>query len=497
MPSFQSFHNIKILSFPTVGLGLNLGTGFFHQNQSQTPSGNLTPGIVSEDFPALAPPKAAAITKPTVPIAVPPIALPVQKVVTMKNPGSDTSDNNTPGSVWNIRTEEEVTTTVNDALVTVVGTSTIKKRPELPRVDTSSPSATKGERTPTPATGLRMIRILSTQGGLKSAIPQSAVSETASVSGMSSRPVSPPPQQQTPQKKSKSALKRERREKERKEAEEKERELEREKEREKERLRKMEEEVHAPVVGRMKKKDKKRADGSIESPPSPHPAEDKDESVQTAEKSDAIASFITTNVAPESAQMPTETATTTTKTTAQLLQEMSGINFATLEMFKPIVGLKWELHITTDDLAQIKIYDDTTSVKHERLGRQLQQSGMTEISLRGGGTVATHQLITPGGSVLTGLTQEQEMRFMELEENRKREKSWERYPAAQKDWNALSELPLKNSSSLEGKVDEKVMGKVTLDELERRVVAARKETEGNEKKLEKLLKRNKRLVGLA
>lgn len=417
----------------------------------------------------------------------------------MKNPGSSTSDNNTSGSVWNIKTEEEVTTTVNEALVIVVGTPTIKKRPELPRVDTSSPSATRGERTPTPATGPRMVRILSTQGGLKSATPQSAVSETASVSGMSSRPVSPPPQQQTPQKKSKSALKRERREKERKEAEEKERELEREKEREKERLRKMEEEVHAPVVGRMKKKDKKRADGSIESPPSPHPAEDKDESVHapTAEKSDAIANSITTNVGPESAQMPTETATTTTKTTAQLLREMSGINFATLEMFKPIVGLKWELHITTDDLAQIKIYDDTTSVKHERSGQQLQQSGMTEISLRGGGTVATHQLITPGGSVLTGLTQEQEMRFMELEGNRKREKGWERYPAAQKDWNALSELSLKNSSSLEGRGDEKVKGRVTLDELERRVIAARKETEGNEKKLEKLLKRNKRLVGLA
>lgn len=417
----------------------------------------------------------------------------------MKNPGSGTSNNNTLGSVWNIGTGEEVAA-VNEVLVTVVGTPTIKKRPELPRVDTSSPSTTKGERTPTLATGPRMIRILSTQGGLKSAIPQSAVSETASVSGMSSRPVSPPPppQQQTQQKKSKSALKRERREKERKEAEEKEHELEREKEREKERLRKMEEEVHAPVVGRMKKKDKKRADGSIESPSSPHSAEEKDESIHapTTEKSDAIASSITTNVAPESAQTPTETTTTMTKTTAQLLQEMSDINFATLEMFKPIVGLKWELHITTDDLAQIKIHDDTTSAKHERSGQQLQQSGMTEISLRGGGTVATHQLITPGGSVLTGLTQEQEMRFMELEENRKREKGWERYPAAQKDWNALSELPLKNASSLEGKEDGKVKGRVMLDELERRVMAARKETEGNEKKLEKLLKRNKRLVGL-
>lgn len=442
----------------------------------------------------------AAITKSVVPMAVPPITVPAQKVVIMKNLGNTTPGNNTPCSVWNIRAEEEATSTVNEALV-AVKTPTIKKRPELPRVDTSSPSATKGEKTPTPATGPRMIRILSTQGGLKSAIPQSAVSETASISGMSSRPVSPPPpppQQQTPQKKSKSALKRERREKERKEAEEKERELEREEEREKERLRKMEEEVHAPVVGRMKKKDKKRADGSIESPPSPYQIEEKDESVQTpiTEKGDAIAGSISTNVAPEPAQTSADTTTATNKTTAQLLQGMSDINFATLEMFKPIVGLKWELHITADDLAQIKIHDSITGAKHERSGQQLQQSGMTEISLRGGGTVATHQLITPGGSVLTGLTQEQEMRFMELEENRKREKGWQRYPATQKDWNALGELLAKNTAPPEGKEDGKVKGRVTLDELERRVTAARKETEGSEKKLEKLLKRNKRLVGL-
>lgn len=400
--------------------------------------------------------------------------------------------------------EEEVATTVNEARVAVVGTPTSKKRPELPLVDTSSTTTTKGERTPMPATGPRMIRILSTQGGLKSAILHSAVSETTSLSGMSSRPVTPPPppppQQQTPQKRSKSALKREKREKERKDAEEKERELQREKEREKERLRKMEEEVHAPVVGRMKKKkDKKRADGSIESPSSPYPTEEKDESVQTptTEKGDAIARSITTNMASAPAQTPTDTTITTNKTAAQLLQEMSDMNFATLEMFKPIVGLKWELHITADDLAQIKVHGSTTAAKPEKSGQQLQQSGMTEINLRGGGTVATHQLITPGGSVLMGLTQEQEMRFVKLEENRKRENGWARYPATQKDWNALSELPPKLAAPPEGIEDEKVKGRVTLDELEKRVMAARKETEGNEKKLEKLLKRNKRLVGLA
>lgn len=464
----------------------------------------MTPGLVDEDFPALAPSKTAAITKPAVLVATPPIAIPAKKVVAMKNPGSAAPGNSTLDSLWSTRTEEEVaalTMPASEALVVVVGTPTSKKRPELPRVDTSSPNATKDERTPTPATGLRMIKILSTQGGLKGAIPQSAVSETASVSGMSSRPVSPPPlppQQQTSQKKSKSALKRERREKERKEAEEKERELEREKESEKERLRKTKEEVHAPVVGRMKKKDKKRADGSIESPSSPYPTEEKDESIQTSatEKCDAPTSSTTTNVAPEPVQTPTKTATTMNKTTAQLLQEMSDVNFATLEMFKPIVGLKWELHITADDLAQIKIHDRTTAAKLEKSEQQLQQSGMTEISLRGGGTVATHQLITPGGSVLVGLTQEQEARFVKLEENRKREKGWERYPATQKDWNALGGLPSKNAAPSENKEDGKVKGRVTLDELERRVMAARKETEGNEKKLEKLLKRNKKLVGL-
>lgn len=456
----------------------------------------MTPRIVDEDFPALAPPKATTITKSAVFTAVPHITIPSQKVAIIKNLSSATPGDSTPVSAWSIRMEEEVATTVNEALVALVGTPTSKKRPELPMVDTSS---VKGERTPTPATGPRMIRILSTQGGLKSAILHSAVSETISVSGMSSRPVTPPPpQQQTPQKRSKSALKRERREKERKDAEEKERELQREKEREKERLRKMEEEVHAPVVGRMKKKDKKRADGSIESPSSPYPTEEKDESVQTptTEKGDAIASSITTNMASEPTQTPSDTTITTNKTTAQLLQEMSDMNFATLEMFKPIVGLKWELHITADDLAQIKVHGGTTATKPEKSGQQLQQSGMTEINLRGGGTVATHQLITPGGSVLTGLTQEQEMRFMKLEENRKRENSWARYPAAQKDWNALSELPPKNAAPPEAIEDGKAKGRVTLDELEKRLMAARKETEGNEKKLEKLLKRNKRLVGL-
>lgn len=426
----------------------------------------------------------------------------------MKKPSSATLGNTTPGSVWKIKAEEGLATmaTTVDEVPTTIGIPKSKKRPELPRVDTSSPAiinVTKGERTPTPATGPRMIRILSTQGGLKGTIPESAISETASVSGMSSRPVSPPPppppqqqQQQNPQKKSKSALKRERREKERKEAEEKERELQREKEKEKERLRKMEEEVHAPVVGRMKKKDKKRADGSIESPLSPYPAEEKDEPVQasTTEKHDAPASSAT--AVPGSAPAPAEATTITSKTVAQIIHEISDINFAALEMFKPIIGLKWELHITAEDLAQIKIHDGNTTARLERSAQQLQQSGMTEISLRGGGTITTHQLITPGGSVLTGLTKEQEARFVKLEENRKREKGWERYPAIQKDWNALGELLLKNAAPLEDKEDGKAKGRVTLDDLERRVMAARKETEGNEKKLEKLLKRNKKLVGL-
>lgn len=489
--SFQSFQ-YKILSFSTAGLSLSLNTGSFSQNQSQAPR-NLTPGIVDEDFPALAPPKTPAITKLAVLTTVPPVAVLPQKVVTMKNLSSATLNNSAPGSVWNIRMEEEVVTTVNEALA-VVGTSMGNKRP---RVDTSSHNTTKGEKTPTPATIPRMIRILSTQGGLKGAVSQGAISETISVSGMSSRPVSPPPQQQAQMKKSKSALKRERREKERREVEEKECELQCEKDMEKERLRKMEEEVHAPVVGRMKKKGKKHTDGGIESPASPYPTEGKGESVQTptTEKGNKTAS-ITFNVAPELAKTSIGTTTTANKTTTQLLQEMSDINFATLEMFKPIVGLKWELHITADDLAQIKVHGSTTVAKLEKSGQQLQQSGMTEISLCGGGTVATHQLITPGGSVLMGLTQEQEMRFMKLEENRKREKGWGRYPATQKDWNVLSELLSKNVVPPEGKEDGRVKGKITLDDLEKRVMAARKETEGNEKKLEKLLKRNKRLVGL-
>lgn len=489
---FQPFR-YKILSFSTAGLSLNLGTGVFSQNQPQAPR-NLTPGIVDEDFPALAPPKTTAITKLAVLTTVLPITIPPQKVVTMKNLSSATLNNSAPGSMWNTRLEEEVAATVNEAVAAVVGTSMGNKKP---RVDTSSPNTTKGERTPTPATGPRMIRILSTQGGLKSAIPQSAISETTSVSGMSSRPVSPPPQQQAQMKKSKSALKRERREKERREFEEKECELQCEREMEKERLRKMEEEVHAPVVGRMKKKDKKHADGSMESPASPYPTEGNDESVQTptTEKGNTTAS-ITPNVVPEPAKTSIDTTTTANKTTTQLLQEMSDINFATLEMFKPIVGLKWELHITADDLAQIKVHGSTTAPKLEKSGQQLQQSGMTEITLCGGGTLATHQLITPGGSVLMGLTQEQETRFMKLEENRKREKGWGRYPATQKDWNVLSELLSKNAAPPEGKEDSRVKGKITLDDLEKRVMAARKETEGNEKKLEKLLKRNKRLVGL-
>lgn len=488
---FQSFR-YKILSFSTAGLSLNLGTGVFCQNQSQAPR-NLTPGIVDEDFPALAPPKTTAITKLAVLTAVPPITIPPQKVVTTKNLSSATLNNSAPSSVWNIRMEEEVATAVNEVLVAVAETSMGKR----PRVDTSSPNTTRGERTPTPATGPRMIRILSTQGGLKSAIPPSAISETTSVSGMSSRPVSPPPQQQAQMKKSKSALKRERREKERREVEEKECELQCEKEIEKERLRKMEEEVHAPVVGRMKKKDKKHADGSIESPASPYPTEGKDESVQTPTTGGGgTTSSIAFNVVSEPAKTSINTTTTANKTTTQLLQEMSDINFATLEMFKPIVGLKWELHITADDLAQIKVHCSTTAAKLEKSGQQLQQSGMTEISLCGGGTVVTHQLITPGGSVLMGLTQEQEMRFMKLEENRKREKGWGRYPATQRDWNVLSELLSKNAAPPEGKEDGRVKGKITLDDLEKRVMAARKETEGNERKLEKLLKRNKRLVGL-
>lgn len=360
--------------------------------------------------------------------------------------------------------------------------SSSKKGLELPKVDTSLAitDIVKDETIPNPAAAPRMIRILPTQAqtGFRGANSEGAVSETASVSGMSSRPVSPPLQsQQQPQKKSKSALKRERR----KDAEEKERELQQE------RLKEVEE-VHAPITGRMKKKDKKRADGSIESLPSPHLSEKIDPpQISVPEKRDMPINSIS-GVAASPTQ--TEKPPTSNKTVAQLLQEINGIHFAALEMFKPIVGIRYELHITADELAQIKVRDDTIT-KPEPQGQQLQHSGTTGINLRGGGTITMHQLVTPGGNVLTGLTQQQEENFLKLEESRKREKAWERYPTTMKEWKWIP----KNTSLLEENREDE--GKVNLEELKEKVIAARKETEAFEKKLEKLLKRNKKLVGLA
>lgn len=367
--------------------------------------------------------------------------------------------------------------------------SSSKKRLELPKVDTfptiidvvKDETAPNLAPAPNLATAPRMARIPPTQVGFKSANSESAVSETASVSGMSSRPVSPPLQsQQQPQKKSKSALKRERR----REAEEKERELQQE------RLKKVEE-VHAPIIGRMKKKDKKRADGSIESPPSPHTTQKLDvPQMPMSEKRDTPTNSAVGTAAATPSQTESEKPPASNKTVAQLLQEINDIHFATLEMFKPIVGLRYELHITADELAQIKIRDDAIS-KSEPQGQQLKHSGTTGINLRGGGTITMHQLVTPGGNVLTGLTQQQEDHFLKLEESRKREKAWERYPTTMKEWKWMPKNTLLAEMKGGGE------GKVTLEELKEKVIAARKETEAFEKKLEKLLKRNKKLVGLA
>lgn len=231
-----------------------------------------------------------------------------------------------------------------------------------------------------------------------------------------------------------------------------------------------------------------------------------------------------------------------TRTAAQLVREIverDSVDFSDCAMFRPVVGLKWEQHVSADDVGRIRASLAAGGAADERGGAAAKpaQAGCVQLSLRGGGNFETRMLVTPQGSVLRALTEAEERRYVELETRRERERSWERWgratpppglgdfvgvgpagtlqlarglharadedtpPGARQAldylWNTvLPQLPC-------GRADEQVRGEVAaageaggLAELERRLYAARKDSEAAEKRVEKLAKRNRKIVGL-
>ncbi|KAL7276224.1 transcriptional repressor general negative regulator of transcription subunit 4 [Rhizina undulata] len=682
----------------------------------QIPFRMLTPGIVDEDFPALAPAPTPVLSSAKPAIAIPAIGSTKKASIkgkfkaTAATKRTDTPDIDKSGDNEKDKEDEDekkaqsVDENINiaekenvedsdevkhkekqdlgesldkdkykDAAPVLIKPTTksaakqgSKQKPSLPPVDTTvaslAPAAekttpafsTKMETTPnspavsitaTQRQGPRMMRILSANSNISVAssskykgpstpAAESAFSDTAS--GTSSRPVSPPPSVPSVPKygpqtagipvnvKSKNAIKKERiaamKEKERKELEE----LEKQK-----KEAGLTEEVQAPIVGRMKKKEKKKEKptrSSVEQTGESSTAKgsqatvEEKETEQTVEKEvvrerepvknkkkdkakevvhEPAALIVEKNNAqtPASAAVPKALEKPGEKsniTAAQILQELQGeINFSELEMFKPVMGLKWEHHITPEDIQKIR-----AQKSGEILKSQPGSSGSTvQLNLRGGGTLNTRMFVTPGGSILRGLTVDQEQRYLRMEERRRDERSYERWgggnPSIDQDddddedqtkekldkekgwksvvmesavaagitaaaqasgrfhgamregaldylWNTLiPALPAAAQEHLQGLAQNvslsnckvnvefendggihgdgegitqtmtvdvaidaekdgimETLAEFSVEELEKKVWSSRKKTEAYEKKLEKLVKRNKKLVGL-
>jgi hypothetical protein len=473
-----------------------------------------------------------------------------------------------------------------------------KEESPVPPAPTATPAGTKRQ-------GPLMMRILSKDSSASSsALPTPSVttkadsvlqfSDTASIGTTESRPVSPPPPAapEPAQKKkkeqplmgpaladvplvvtkTKSAIKKEKQDQRKKEIEAAELAAARIAE------------VQAPIQGRAKKAKKSGKKASTSSSaPAAHQQQPENSNNNEDTASSRPESLIEEQ---QQQQQPPEP-----KTPAQLIAEL-GIDFREFEMLKPnVVGLKWEHHISAEDVAKIRASLPPPGSSPESPQFHVlpgSDPSSVHLSLRGGGSFETRMLVTPAGSVLRGLTPQQEKRYLEMEERRRNEKSWERwggggppdYPIEKTaDWKAatmaaglaaagsvarhmhlgeeaqrlstkealdylwntvMPALPGYAQEHLEGlarqmdisgckvsvgfedaahsldspdsphhhqeealvTVDVKVEGSAPtptqygVRELEKMVMAARKETEALEKKCEKLIKRNRKIVGL-
>jgi hypothetical protein len=229
--------------------------------------------------------------------------------------------------------------------------------------------------------------------------------------------------------------------------------------------------VHAPIIGRMKKKDKKGTKKSGDKQEFDDLAEDcHEDTVFMVGKEDVDGTKDDDNnqkgtLEEEEDVDNSDEQKAAVLTPAQLLAELradSEVDFKDLEMFKPIGGLKWENYISANDVTKIRAGlppinsssstntfasqvagSANTEVEENRVNRAASPRptpsikmtpgssvGSVHMSLRGGGSFETRMLVTPQGSVLRGLTLEQEKRYIEMEERRRSERSWERWGSA-------------------------------------------------------------------
>lgn len=520
-----------------------------------SPVGSFTPGVSDEDFPALGPASATLkAVQPAKPPATPVGSRKEKKKPVLaeeQDPAVVVEEKRDPGNAW----------------------GTQKPKEQSAKLQGNHPT----------------LRIMSASLPARPA----EFSDTASVATtVESRPVSPPGTPVVQRKKelpltgpaladvplvvtkTKSALKKERiqamKEKERKEAEEAAAEKAKD--------------VQAPIMGRTAKKERKAA-GSRKKYAA---AIDNDD---TASERPEDTASVTSGRTKDDDHKKEEAEDTrpVVSTPAQLIAELvaeEGIDFRDCEMFKPqVVGLKWEHHVSSEDVAKIRAGLANSPGDAKKPSIQLSAPtasphASVHLSLRGGGSFETRMLVTPAGSVLRGLSEAQEKRYMDMETRRGQERTWERWgcaaappgigelvhPSSGKaaDWKAavtahtmaaglaaagsvarhmhlgaeeatrlstkealdylwntvMPALPGYAQEHLEGlahtmamsgckvsvgyegvgegsvTVDVKLDGGVGVGELEGLVGRARKETEGLEKKVEKLIKRNRKIVGL-
>ncbi|KAA8897601.1 hypothetical protein FN846DRAFT_893012 [Sphaerosporella brunnea] len=226
----------------------------------------------------------------------------------------------------------------------------------------------------------------------------------------------------------------------------------------------------APIIGRAKKTKKAGKKATASSTPTtastPEPsistavtnteppasaatpiAEYQEQVVEDKDKSTPVTSPL-----PSTQELPPLQPTTASqqefKTPAQLLSTLD-MDFSFYEMFKsPLTSLKWESYLTADEVSRIR-----SSIPEK---------------------VEINTFVSPGGAVLRGLTPAQEQRYVELEKRNRF---------------VVPVFPEEAET-----VD---LESADVKELERMLLANRKESEAFEKRVEKLVRRNRKILGLA
>jgi CCR4-NOT transcription complex subunit 4 len=336
-------------------------------------------------------------------------------------------------------------------------------------VDTAPAASKVKEESSSKRQGPLMMRILSKDSSASSsALPTPTAtakaesvlqfSDTASIGTSESRPVSPPPASETAQKKkkeqplmgpaladvplvvtkTKSAIKKEKQDQRKKEIEAAELAAARLAE------------VQAPIQGRAKKAKKsgKKPSSSTSSAPATQQQQQQQQQPENNNNTNEdTASSRPESLIDEQQQQQQQQQPPEPKTAAQLIAEL-GLDLRDYEMLKPnVVGLKWEHHISAEDVAKIRASLPPPGSSPESPQFHVlpgSDPSSVHLSLRGGGSFETRMLVTPAGSVLRGLTPQQEKRYLEMEERRRHEKSWERWGGAEypiektADWKAAT-----------------------------------------------------------